>query len=68
MKDRELKLESGFQGVRFSAALLPLGDNRFMAADDPLVGAVLKFVESAEERTIKLELVTGAMPLAVFNK
>ena len=68
VKDRELRLESGFQGVRFTTALLPLGDDRFMAADAPLTGAVLKFVESPQKRTIELELVTGAMPLAVSNK
>lgn len=68
VNDRELKLESGFQGVRFSVALLSIGDNRFMAADDPLVGAVIKFTGSAKERTIELETTTGAIPLAVLEK
>ena len=65
---RELKLESGFQGVRFTTALLPLGDGRFMAADAPLTGAVLKFVESPQKRTIELEPATGAVSIAVLDK
>lgn len=64
----ELRLESGFQGVRFSTALLPLGKGRFMAADDPLVGAIVKFVDGGKERRVELESLTGATPLAVLKK
>lgn len=64
----ELRLESGLQGIRFSVALLPIGDDRFIAAADPLVGAIVKFVDSAKERTIELETVTGAVPIAVLEK
>lgn len=66
--NRELRLESGLQGIRFSVALLPIGDDRFMAADDPLVGATVKFLDSAKERTIELESATGAIPIAVLKK
>ena len=65
---RALRLESGFQEVRFSAQLLPLGEGRFMATAQPLTGAVFKFVENTEERTIELESFAGAAPLAVSKK
>ncbi len=68
VNERELKLESGLQGIRFSVALLPIGDDRFMAADDPLVGAVVRFAGSAKERTVELETVTGAVPIAALKK
>ena len=61
---RALRLESGFQSVRFSVELLPLGKNRFMATSQPLTGAVFKFAESAKECTLKLETFGGAVPLA----
>ncbi len=63
--DRTLRLESGFQEVRFSAELLPLGEDRFIANSEPLVGAVVKFVEGDEGRTIEMETLLGALPLAV---
>ena len=64
----ELELESGLQALRFSTALLPIGDDRFIAADDILAGAVVRFTQSEEGRTIELESVTGAIPLAVLKK
>lgn len=66
--ERELKLESGFQSVRFSTALLPLGENRFMAADSPLTATVVKFTENGKERSVELETVLGTMPIAVLKK
>jgi len=65
--DRTLMLESGFQSVRFSAELLPLGGNRFMANSQPLVGAVVRFVKGADGRTIEIESLLGALPLAVLR-
>jgi len=62
---RTLRLESGFQEVRFSVDLLPLGGNRFIGNNQPLVGAVVRFVDGAEGRTIELESPLGALPLAV---
>ena len=67
VEGRALRIESGFQGVRFSAELLPLGGNRFMGNNQPLVGAVLRFVEGADGRTIELESLLGALPLAEQN-
>lgn len=63
--DRTLKLESGFQEVRFSAELLPLGGGRFMANSQPLVGAVVRIVEGEGRHTIEMETLLGALPLAV---
>ena len=60
----ELKLESGLQALRFSSVLLPIGNDRFIAADDILAGAVVRFVKGEEGRTIELESVTGAIPIA----
>ncbi|WP_168733439.1 serine hydrolase domain-containing protein [Deinococcus sp. Arct2-2] len=65
---RTLKLESGFQGVRFAVNLLPLGKNRFMATSQPLIGGVIKFVDRNEKRTIELEGLTGPIPLAVSDQ
>ncbi len=65
--DRALKLESGFQSVRFAVELLPLGEDRFMATGQPLTGGVVKFVEDTEERTILLETLFGAAPIAVLK-
>lgn len=65
VRDRALMLESGFQGVRFSAELLPLGGDRFMGNSQPLVGYVVRFVERNQERTIEIESLLGALPLAV---
>lgn len=65
--NRTLKLESGFQGVRFAVDLLPLGKNRFMATSQPLIGGVVKFVDRNGKRTIELETLTGTIPLAVAN-
>ncbi len=62
---RTLMIESGFQSVRFATELLPLGGDRFIANTEPLVGAVIKFVEGADGRTVELESLLGAMPLAV---
>jgi CubicO group peptidase (beta-lactamase class C family) len=64
---RTLKLESGFQGVRFAVNLLPLGKNRFMATSQPLIGGVVKFVARNGKRTIELETLTGNIPLAVAD-
>ena len=66
--ERALRLESGFQSVRFSVELLPLGKDRFMATSQPLTGAVFGFVEGAEGRTLELEGFAGATPLAVLEK
>jgi CubicO group peptidase (beta-lactamase class C family) len=66
--ERTLTLESGFQEVRFKVDLVPLGENRFMATGQPLTGVVVKFTEDAKERTIELESLLGAVPLAVFKK
>ncbi len=63
-----LTLESGFQEVRFKVNLVPLGDNRFMATGQPLTGGVIKFTEDAGERTIELETLLGAVPIAVLGK
>ncbi len=60
-----LRLESGFQSVRFAAELLPLGGDRFIANSEPLVGAVVRFVDGKEGRTVELETLLGAVPLAV---
>jgi len=60
-----LKLESGFQGVRFTVNLLPLGKNRFMATGQPLVGGVIKVAERNGKRALELETLTGAVALAV---
>ena len=62
---RALRLESGFQSVRFSAELLPLGGDRSLANSEPLVGAVVRFAQGDEERTTKIETLLGAMPVAV---
>ncbi|WP_407542531.1 serine hydrolase domain-containing protein (plasmid) [Deinococcus radiomollis] len=62
---RTIKLESGFQGVRFSVNLLPLGKNRFMATSKPLIGGVFKVTERDGKRNLELETLTGAIPLAV---
>lgn len=62
---RALKLESGFQEVRFAVDLLPLGENRFIVNDQPLVGAVVRFVGGKGGRSIELESPVGAIPLAV---
>ena len=62
--DRTLRLESGFQSIRFSAELLPLGGNRFIATSQPLTGYVVRFAQGAGERTIEMETVQGALPLA----
>ena len=64
---RTLRLESGFQSVRFSAELLPLGGDRFLANSEPLVGAVVRFAQGDEGRTIEIETLLGAMPLAVLR-
>jgi CubicO group peptidase (beta-lactamase class C family) len=66
--ERTLTLESGLQEVRFKVDLVPLGDNRFMATSQPLTGVVVKFTENAEERTIELETLLGAVPIAVLGK
>lgn len=63
--DRTLQLESGFQEVRFSVELLPLGGDRFIVNDEPLVGAVVRFIQSEGERSIEIESPLGAVPLAV---
>ncbi|WP_293913797.1 serine hydrolase domain-containing protein [Deinococcus sp.] len=65
---RTLKLESGFQGVRFAVDLLPLGKDRFMATSQPLIGGVIKFAGTKGKRTIELEGLTGNIPLAVSGK
>ncbi len=62
---RTLRLESGFQEVRFSVDLLPLGGDRFMVNDQPLVGAVVRFVGDRGGRSIEIESPVGAIPLAV---
>ena len=64
---RTLKLESGFQGVRFAVDLLPLGKNRFMATSQPLIGGVVKFADRNGKRTIELEGLTGNIPLAASD-
>jgi hypothetical protein len=56
------------QAVRFKVDLVPLGENRFMATGQPLTGVVVKFVDDAKERTIELETLLGAVPIAVFSK
>ena len=61
---RTLRLESGFQSVRFSAQLLPLGGDRFIANDEPLIGTVVRFVGGEGGRTIEMESLLGALPLA----
>ena len=66
--DSKLRLESGFQEVRFEVELLPLGENRFMGTSQPLTGAVFRFVKSEEGLTIALESFGDAMPLAVQAK
>ena len=62
---RKLELETGYQSVRFTAELLPLGKGRFMGAAEPLTGVVVKFDQGAKERTIELETIPGPVPLAV---
>lgn len=64
---RTLRLESGFQSVRFAAELLPLGGDRFIANTEPLIGTVVRFVEGKGGRTIEMESLLGAVPLAVPN-
>jgi CubicO group peptidase (beta-lactamase class C family) len=66
--ERTLTLESGLQEVRFKVDLVPLGENRFMATSQPLTGVVVRFVDGTEERTIELESLLGAVPIAVFEK
>ncbi|WP_194023996.1 serine hydrolase [Nodosilinea sp. LEGE 07298] len=61
---RTLMLESGFQAIRFSAELLPLGEDRFIATTQPLIGYVFRFIEGADGRTIEMETPLGALPLA----
>ena len=62
--DRALRLESGFQAIRFSGELLPLGGDRFIATTQPLTGYVIRFVEGEGGRTIELETLLGKLPLA----
>lgn len=61
---RTLRLESGFQSIRFSVELLPLGEDRFIATTQPLTGYVVRFIEGAGERTIEMESLQGTLPLA----
>ncbi|CAA9572947.1 MAG: Beta-lactamase class C-like and penicillin binding proteins (PBPs) superfamily [uncultured Truepera sp.] len=61
---RTLRLESGFQSVRFSVELLPLGEDRFIANNEPLIGTVVRFVGGEGGRTIEMESLLGALPLA----
>jgi hypothetical protein len=61
---RTLRLESGFQSIRFSVELLPLGGDRFIATTQPLTGYVVRFIEGAGERTIEMESLQGTLPLA----
>jgi CubicO group peptidase (beta-lactamase class C family) len=66
--EQTLTLESGLQEVRFNVDLVPLGENRFMATSQPLTGSVVKFTGDAAGRTIELETLLGAVPIAVFRK
>lgn len=66
--DGTLKLESGFQSVRFSVKLLPLGSDRFMATSQPLTGTVVKFVQKDGKRSVILESLLGALPIAEAGK
>jgi CubicO group peptidase (beta-lactamase class C family) len=62
---RTLMLDSGFQAIRFSVELFPLGGDRFIANTEPLIGYVFRFVEGEGGRTIEMETPFGALPLAV---
>lgn len=62
--DRALRLESGLQSIRFAVELLPLGGGRFMSNSQPLVGVVVRFVEGDEGRTVEMETLLGAVPVA----
>lgn len=62
---RTLRLESGFQALRFSVELFPLGGDRFIANTEPLIGYVFRFVEGEGGRTIEMETPLGAQPIAV---
>jgi CubicO group peptidase (beta-lactamase class C family) len=68
VNERELELESGFQALRFSTALLPLGENRFIGVDDLLAGTVFRFTKSEEGLTLELETIAGPAPLALLKK
>lgn len=65
---RTLRLESGFQGIRFTVDLVALGNNRFMATGQPIIGSVVKFGEREGKRTVELEGLTGSTPLATLSK
>lgn len=65
---RTLRLNSGFQNVRFAVDLLPMGNNRFMATSKPLIGGVIKVADKNGKRTIELEGLAGNIPLAASGK
>jgi len=63
-----LKLDSGFQSIRFTVTLLPLGHDRFMATSQPLTGMVIQFVQKDAKRSVILESQLGTMPIAEAGK